>query len=220
MAKLLKDYRGIKKKTIYDVAEFVGVSHTYISQIENGKKLPSKNIFFLLTFYLSDFNEISYSEQNLKQTLKRIDDELGEQEAKSLKDEYDRVDKLLKLYSHYRNLDKIKLEEEYFLYVGKMIAEELKESNELLTARIHNKILLNRNTGSSEIIKEPFLDLKWLLNQKEFYVFYGNEFDTQKLSEKYDDADTLYYNILNDDDLNIINSIIEAYISNKYKKIN
>ncbi|WP_105965299.1 helix-turn-helix domain-containing protein [Staphylococcus chromogenes] len=69
-----------------------------------------------------------------------------------------------------------------------------------------NQIIFLSDIGDSF----PLLDLKWLLRQNKFHVFYGGKFMMNT-----DNA--LVPNVLSDDDKKIIYEIVQAYLSTKYE---
>lgn len=215
LGELLKDFRYRRGKTIYEVAEYVGVSHTYISQIENGRKLPSKKVFFPLAYFLVQKNTTNHN-------LNPKDKKTSEFNLDLAYAEYQNVEMLLINYSDYQKINKLKLEEEYFQYVTDKLIKNYKESQEILDASRANRVLINKNTGSTDVVEEPYLDLEWLLTQKEYSVFYGRDYDTLEDAEisKHPATDHNFSSILKNEDLKIIHSIIDAYISSKYNKIN
>lgn len=54
LGELIKKFRKSKKMSVYDVAKFVGISHSYLTQIENGKrKNPDIEILSKISVFLN-----------------------------------------------------------------------------------------------------------------------------------------------------------------------
>ena len=198
-ALLIKKYRSFRKKTVYEVAEFVEVSPTYISQIENGKKLPSKKVLFPLVRFLGLKNDKGY--------WKKVENE-----------EFDGLD-LLEVYAEYKKINSKELFYEYFNYVSDEIKTNFNELQDL-ERRKNNKFSVNKKNGDIEPTKKPYFDLEWLLTQDQYHVFYGRNYNIQKINkDNVSLSEFSLYNILNDIDIKIIKGLIDAYISNKYMEL-
>ncbi|GEM01938.1 DNA-binding transcriptional regulator, XRE-family HTH domain [Halolactibacillus halophilus] len=198
-ALLIKKYRSFRKKTVYEVADFVDVSPTYISQIENGKKLPSKKVLFPLVRFLGLKNDKGY--------WKKVENE-----------EFDGLD-LLEVYAEYKKINSKELFHEYFNYVSDEIKTNFNELQDL-ERRKNNKFSVNKKNGDIEPTKKPYFDLEWLLTQDQYHVFYGRNYNIQKINkDNVSLSEFSLYNILNDIDIKIIKGLIDAYISNKYMEL-
>jgi transcriptional regulator with XRE-family HTH domain len=198
-ALLIKKYRSFRKKTVYEVAEFVDVSPTYISQIENGKKLPSKKVLFPLVRFLGLKNDKGY--------WKKVENV-----------EFDGLD-LLEVYAEYKKINSKELFHEYFNYVSDEIKTNFIELQDL-ERRKNNKFSVNKKNGDIEPTKKPYFDLEWLLTQDQYHVFYGRNYNIQKINkDNVSLSEFSLYNILNDIDIKIIKGLIDAYISNKYMEL-
>jgi len=198
-ALLIKEFRSYRKKTVYEVAEFVEVSPTYISQIENGKKLPSKKVLFPLARFLGLKNDKGYWEKVYNTNYHEK--------------------KLLEVYAEYKNISFKKLYNEYSDYISSEIRKNLKEFGDIEKRR-NNEFSVNKKNGNVELLKKPYFDLEWLLTQDQYHVFYGREYNIQNLNkDKISISEFSLYNILNDIDIKIIKGLIDAYISNKYLEL-
>lgn len=198
-ANKVRVFREFREKTVYEVADAANVSHTYISQIENGKKLPSEKVLFPLIRFLGAKNDKGYM-------------------AKMENIEYNEAS-LLEAYARYKELDEDTLLHRYSQYVLDNIT---KDFNILTNAEVrnNNKIKISRKNDELFPLETPYYDLKWLLNQKDFYVMYGREYDIQELQKKeIDVSERSIFNVLKDEDISTIQDLIEAYLSNKYDKI-
>lgn len=199
-AKAVKDFRTFRGKTVYEVAKASGVSHTYISQIENGKRVPSLKVLFPLVRFLGAENDKGY---------------LGKMENI----EYNESG-LLDIYAECKDVEAKNIHEKYLEYITEDIRKELSilHDPEMID---NNQIKINKNDNRITSIEKPYYDLKWLLNQSENYIFYGREYDIRGLKKESEIiTSTDIYSILTEEDLATISDLIEAYISNKYPKIN
>lgn len=199
-AEHLKELRLFRKKTVYEVAEASSVSPTYISQMENGQKLPSQKILFSLARYLGSKNDKGFME-------------------KVEKDYYDGLN-LIKIYAEYKGLQYNKVWSSYFEYVSEELKKETNFLFDSIELKKENKLKINKNTEEITALDTPFLDLEWLLHQKDFYVFYGHDYDTREVQKKKETIETNdFYNTLAEEDIKMISALIKTYISNKYEKV-
>ena len=81
-----------------------------------------------------------------------------------------------------------------------------------------NRLMLPKGKTKGEVLDDPVFDLTWLLTQNRFELFYGRDYLLND-DHQADDERRFYYNTINDEDKNIINALIKAYISAKYSKI-
>lgn len=199
-AEHLKELRLFRKKTVYEVAEAISVSPTYISQMENGQKLPSQKILFSLARFLGLKNDKGYI-------------------LKMENDDFDGT-KLIEIYADYKKLDKKVFLNRFISYT----VEEVKNDAEILfnnyELKKENKLKINKNTEEITPLDTPYLDLEWLLQQKDFHVFYGLDYDTREVQKKQGHIETIdFYNTLSEEDIKMISGLIKTYISNKYEKV-
>lgn len=189
---MIKKQRNLKDATIYDVGKLADVTNTYISQIENGKKLPSKKVIFLIAHFLG----IHSGENN------------------NFREE------IIREYAKLKDIDETELMNEFQTYIKDYLDEKMKPMKKMAEDWDNNRIQAKKNTLETQRIEKPYFDLKWLLNQKEYEVLYGREYDIQGTQWVGKDImDKMLFNRLNDEDIKIIREMIEAYISNRYKKI-
>lgn len=199
-AEHLKELRLFRNKTVYEVAEANSISPTYISQMENGQKLPSQDLLFSIARFLGLKNDKGYI---LKMT----------------NDEFDGT-KLIKIYADYKKLDKKVFLNRFISYT----VEQVKKDTEVLfnnfELKKENKLKINKNTKEITALDTPFFDLEWLLHQKDFYVFYGHDYDIREVQKKKKSIETNdFYNTLPEEDIKMISALIKTYISNKYEKV-
>ena len=195
LGSLLKSLRIDLKATIYEIAEMINVSNTYISQIENDKKIPSNIVFFR---YLYRFKIHFNRDTNFKDI---SDNHIGK--------------RLLILYANKKKKSVEKLFLQYLSFSKSAHLNDLKTYNKTSS----NNIALHKWSHDKTEIERPYFDLEWLITQKDFEVFYGQKYDIQNsVNEKNKGKELRFYNRLNDEDLKIIHGMIEAYISNRYNK--
>ncbi|MFT0636505.1 helix-turn-helix domain-containing protein [Staphylococcus ureilyticus] len=188
-----RELRSYLKMTLEDFSYNVGLSKSYINQIEKNERIPSKNKLFQMLCY---FNEFQKLEPQLP------------------------TDDILHSFSNQKKLDESRLKKDYEKYV-KEFKENLKQHEANIGAQIRNidtnKIAYPTDHNKKiEELDKPYFDLEWLLTQKEFHVFYGNKFYTDKNKIHTDSVDELTYNKLNDDDKKMIKNIIENIFETKY----
>ncbi|MFB4472729.1 helix-turn-helix domain-containing protein [Oceanobacillus caeni] len=192
ISKLMKKQRKIREATLAHLESMVGVTASYLSQVENGNKLPSKEVLFKLAHWLSVHSE----------------------------NEYQFKEELFSAYAEYKKIDKDDLMVEFSIFIKKYLDEKTKPLREWADDWSNNRIQATKHTLDAKRIEKPYFDLKWLLTQKEYEVFYGREYDiqgTQWVGENI--MDKVMFNRLHDEDIEIIHDMIEAYISNRYGKV-
>ena len=200
---MLKTNRSIKNLTTYDLGHQTGVSNAYISKIENGSRLPSETVLFSLVLNLG-FDSYSDVLQLRKNTDSRL---------------YSSV-KILTKYAEYKNINKDDLLERYDDFHFKYL-ESLKVSKKDIDKINEHEIKIPKNSSESINIEEPYLDLKWLLTQDKYEVFYGKDYDFLRLKGEKFDPDIIgfhHHHLLNREDLQTIYNVIEEILSNKYEK--
>lgn len=192
-----KELRSELDLTLEELSNMIGLSKSYINQIEKNERTPSKKKLFEILFYFNEYQEL---EPPLP------------------------VDEIFTLFANQKKLDYDLLAEEYRGYVNDF-KSEIEKKNEKFNARIEN-IVSNRieyPTDHDKKLREldkPYYDLEWLLSQKDFHLFYGRDFHTDNKQIHTDSLDAFTYSKLSEEDKKMIKSIIEAIFSNKYKKYN
>lgn len=186
----MKKQRKLRDVTLSDLERAVEVTASYLSQVENGNKLPSKEVLFKIAHWLGVHSGNNFEEE------------------------------LIYVYAEYKNIDNNELMEEFQTFIKDYLDEKMKPMKKMADDWGNNKIQVTKNTLDAKRIDKPYFDLKWLLTQKEYEVFYGREYDIQGTQWVGKDImDKMLFNRLNDEDIKIIREMIEAYISNRYKKI-
>lgn len=192
ISKLIKEQRYLREITLYELEEIVGVTASYLSQVENGNKLPSKRVLFLITHFLGIHTGV---ENNFQE-------------------------KLIKEYAGVKELNESELWKEYRTFIKEYLDEKMKPMRKWADDWNNNRIQATKNTLDAKRIEKPYFDIKWLLTQKDFEVFFGRDYDIQGTQWQGSDMmDKILFNRLNDEDIKIIHDLIEAYISNRYKKV-
>lgn len=191
ISKLIKEQRKIKGMTLNELEGFTGSTASYLSQIENGNKIPSEKVIFSLAYFLEDRSNVNSNYQ----------------------------EELITEYAVIKDVDRNSLWSGFqkFQRFNDNLLQKMEESmNESVGITNKNKFKLKKGTLKAEPLEEPYFDLKWLLTQKEYEVFYGRDYNINLGEES--KSDKVFYPRLRDEDLKIIHGIIEAYISNKYER--
>ncbi len=190
ISKLIKEQREIKGMTLNELENAVGVTASYLSQVENGNKIPSEKVIFSIAYFLDN--------------------------SPNVKNNYQ--EKLITEYANIRGLNENELWNDFQRFRANLIREVEYSLNNSIDIVNKNKFKLKKGTLKAEPIEEPYFDLKWLLTQKEYEVFYGRDYNINPGEKSI--LDKLFFHRLRDEDIKIIHGIIEAYISNKYEKNN
>ncbi|HDL0590293.1 helix-turn-helix domain-containing protein [Staphylococcus aureus] len=216
---LLKKARESAELSINKLSMLTDISPTYISRIEKQKdKLPSNEIAFTLISWLSGMQK---DNSELKKVAgKEIDDMFL---ASLIQTKYHKEIKKKEMSQEEIELKFEKISYDYYDFLKRFNDSLRNERNEALEKVYKNHFLTNSKEGSLVIDQEnineriknlPILDLKWLLTQKKFEVFFGRDYLFENNKKEF------YYNTISDEDKKIIFSIITAYFNEKYEKIN
>ncbi|WP_413357513.1 helix-turn-helix domain-containing protein [Robertmurraya sp. 2P01SA] len=187
ISKLIKEQRKIKDMTLNELENVIGVTASYLSQVENGNKLPSEKVLFSIAYYL---------------------------DIRPVKNNYQ--EKLITEYANIKGLNEKELWNDFRKFKASLIRDVEYSLNNSIDTVNKNKFKLKKGTLKAEPIEEPYFDLKWLLTQKEYEVFYGRDYNINPGDKSI--LDKLFFHRLRDEDIKIIHGIIEAYISNRYEK--
>ncbi|PLR81857.1 hypothetical protein CVD25_15420 [Bacillus canaveralius] len=187
ISKLIKEQRKIKDMTLNELENAIGVTASYLSQVENGNKLPSEKVLFSIAYYL---------------------------DIRSVKNNYQ--EKLITEYANIKGLNEKELWNDFRKFQASLIRDVEYSLNNSIDTVNKNKFKLKKGTLKAEPIEEPYFDLKWLLTQKEYEVFYGRDYNINPGEKSI--LDKLFFHRLRDEDIKVIHGIIEAYISNRYEK--
>jgi len=206
LGEIIKINREFFGFTTYQLGELVGVTNAYISKIENGSRLPSKKIMFILARILG-VQKVKYTEDGYE----------------VIETELTPSDDIIKEYAEVKEYDEGELLDEFEAYLNKHNENVTKRINDEKQALKDNRVEYARNVNRQiyNVTEKPYYDLKWLLTQKKFEVFYGKEYDFYRpKNHDYEirNFSTQHYNIMNEDDLKMIHNIIEEILSNKYEK--
>ncbi|MFD1363429.1 helix-turn-helix domain-containing protein [Lentibacillus salinarum] len=193
ISNLIKEQRKIKGMTLNELEKVAGVTASYLSQVENGNKIPSKKVLFSIAYFLDDRSNVKNNYQG----------------------------KLITEYAAIKELNKNELWNDFQRFQrfhSNLIREMENSMNESIDTVNKNKFRIKKGALKAEPIAEPYFDLKWLLTQKDYEVFYGSDYNINSGEES--ELDKVFYPRLRDEDKKIIHGIIEAYISNRYEKRN
>lgn len=195
----LKEIREFKKMSLNKLAKEADISPSYISKLENNpNKTPSDEMLFKITHGLcapidKDMDHTMTSGDILEEFYLTDNYELNEKEIS------------VKLF-------------EFLEFTKDVLTKATNNIINMEQTIYENRLKINKNTLNSEVTDYPYFDLKWLLSQNKFKVYYGRQHlikDISNLSGK----ERLDYNELSKHDLNTISAIIEAYIGSNYKKL-
>lgn len=194
---LLKSIRTQNGLTLKEFGEIFDVTTTYLSQVENNKKLISKKLLFEIIYYFYIYQEF---------------------------DELISYNEILNAYSIAKEIPLTSLNNEFEKFKNKM--QKSTESStttlkELTDRYTSNKLMINKKTGSNAKLDLPFFDLEWLLTQNDYEVFFGRDFFTneKQWEESKDIYEKILFNKLSDADKKTIHNIIKEFLSNKYKNV-
>lgn len=194
---LLKSIRTQNGLTLKEFGEIFDVTTTYLSQVENNKKLISKKLLFEIIYYFYIYQEF---------------------------DELISYNEILNAYSIAKEIPLTSLNNEFEKFKNKM--QKSTESStttlkELTDRYTSNKLMINKKTGSNTKLDLPFFDLEWLLTQNDYEVFFGRDFFTneKQWEESKDIYEKILFNKLSDTDKKTIHNIIKEFLSNKYKNV-
>ncbi|UXU51435.1 helix-turn-helix domain-containing protein [Staphylococcus arlettae] len=195
---VLNKYRELAGLSINQLGKEASITPTYISRIQNNPdKLPSKKVLLKLASVLKLVEE-THNPIYLEELLYAYCEEKGLSEEEFQKLNY-----------------------EFYMFMNERIdstKEELKETkdkifkNQFVINRTNQSFLYLKNSETlQEISNYPLFDLKWLLTQKKYEVFFGRNIE---LNEKKG-----FYNVLKEEDVHIIYKLIEGYLHAKYNGV-
>ncbi|RIO39945.1 hypothetical protein BUZ60_11945, partial [Staphylococcus nepalensis] len=108
-----------------------------------------------------------------------------------------------------------------FYYLSKLKKDTTKNQNH--TDEIFkNEVKVLKGDSIAEIMDNPYFDLNWLISQRDYEVFYGRKHLTKSetiYNNKLTPKNMYYYNTLDNNDLNTIKKLIEAYLDSKYHRV-
>lgn len=193
----IKDLRKDLRMTLEEFSEVIGLSKSYINQIEKNERVLSKKKLFETIYYFNQYQ--------------KIDPPLPTNE-------------MLKVFANQKSLNIDTLQDEYYEFET-TLQEKQKNATGKFSKKMdsisENKIEYptNHNKDIKEIDK-PLFDLEWLLSQDEYHLFYGRKYHTDTSKVHTDTLDKLTYNKLSEEDKKMIKKVIEAIFENKYNKYN
>lgn len=210
-SEILKRYRLQENLSINKLSKLSGVSTTYISKLENNNRAyPTVEIIFNLAYGLTMKIKEKYKD------IENSDDFL-----------YPQIEEMISSFatsedSNLENETKNTIIDDFIKFIERKEKEFLNKSFGDNKEIYENKVALISNSMDYQKIDYPYFDLKWLLSQNKFEVFYGRDFITDFATIEDDKLNTksmYFYNILDKDDLKTIQKLIEVYLESKYPKI-
>ncbi|HAZ5069718.1 helix-turn-helix transcriptional regulator [Staphylococcus aureus] len=123
---------------------------------------------------------------------------------------HDDIEKLLTIFSENKKISYEQLRTEYDEFVKKFREKQNKHSSKIQRKEI--KLTMNEfNQYQIEEIDEPYFDLKWLLNQSEYKLFYSG----------IDNKNSLGFNeVLSESDKKMLSEIVNSVIQRIYNDEN
>lgn len=189
--------------TIYELAEVLEVSPTYVSQIGNGKRLPSKKLLFKLIYKILE-NDLKKEFTNSSDiTDYKAPDVLGATHG------------LVNSFSKEKNIKLAPLVDELTDYIRTRLKEFIADQSFMGASIKSRNIKIDKVTGKYHEIEKPYFDLAWILRQEESEVMFGGDHLTDMISVS---NDKLAASRLSEDDLTFIFKMIELYLDSKYAK--
>ncbi|UTH16955.1 helix-turn-helix domain-containing protein [Macrococcus epidermidis] len=211
---LLKNEREYYNLSVKRFSDLSDVSTAYISKLENGKRnFPTeKYLYNILKGFKKNLISLTNQYENVDDVSELIDYEIKEILKKFLNAEDSDLKK--------NDLDIIFTKFNDF-YITDM-ENKIKNSTSKEKDIYENKVLLNKNSSSFNIVDKPFLDLEWLLTQNEYEIFYGRSYIFRKnIKNKIslNENDMFFYNTLDNRDIRTIKKLIDVYLQSKFRKI-
>lgn len=210
-SEMLKKYRTKENLSINKLAKLSGVSTTYISKLEkNDRSYPTVEIIFNLAYGIimkikGKYDGIENSDDFLYPQIEEIISSFATSEDSNLDEE-----------------NKNTIIDDFIMFMERKEKEFLNKSFGDNKEIYENKIALVSNSMNYKKTDYPYFDLKWLLSQNNFEVFYGRDFITNFATiedSKLNTKSMYFYNILDKEDLKTIQRLIEVYLESKYPKI-
>lgn len=127
-----------------------------------------------------------------------------------ISEKYDDKEKLLKIFSENKNVDYESLESEYEKHREEYLNQRRNHSNKIYNNEI--KLEINK-LGKIKIteLDEPYFDLKWLLTQSKYKVFFSG---LDKHSEELID----FKDVLNEEDKKMLFDVVNSILKRIYNE--
>ncbi|MGK0576796.1 helix-turn-helix domain-containing protein [Macrococcus capreoli] len=205
----LREYLGI---SINKLGEAANISPTYISRIQNNPaKKPSKKLFLKLTYVFLEkgmLNKIETSPKFQELYFEYIRSFVTDNE-KLTEDEARQVELLNEEATAYFKKTLEEVSSQIF-----NLRENFYKNLFLIQTNDHD-IKSFKNFDMNNLQDKPIFDLKWLLNQEKYEVFYGRD----RLLHNSKKNISIDYNVLSKEDKELIFNLIEAYLKTKYMRL-
>lgn len=204
----LNDLREYLDISINKLGEVAGVSPTYISRIQNNAdKMPSKKIFLKIT---SAFMEKMLSSDENDKTLEKLfklyvqsfiteDEKLSDVQYQELQKLYKEMEEYFKNEMSKKVKGFLNVKEDYY-------------KNLVILENDSYSIQFFKDTDLNILKDKPIFDLKWLLSQEKYCLFYGRG----RVLKTYNGEIHADYNVISKKDKEVIASLIDAYFKANY----
>lgn len=205
----LRAYTGL---SINKLGENAGVSPTYISRIQNNPdKKPSKKVFLKITYAFmtklmaeenKNNSEIKKLYANYMRSFITDNEILNSEEQEQLEALYKETTEYFEKTFKEKATDLFKLKDRFY-------------KNLFLIHTSGNKVEVFDSLDMNTLKEKPLFDLKWLLTQDKYEIFYGRE----RLLTDSKEHLSIDYNTISKGDKEIIFNIIDSYIKTKYMRL-
>ncbi|PKE17383.1 helix-turn-helix domain-containing protein [Macrococcoides caseolyticum] len=194
----LKAYRVKNDLTTRQLGDYLDVSSSYITQLEHGKRMPSKlKLYEILTYFTVNVGVTDLP-----------------------------IEEIIKDYCNNKKVTFDTVYDEYIVYekkYKKMKYESLYGENKD-GEKLHNaQVRIHKDENKIVIIEEPYFNLAWLLSQDDYEVFFLDEFNTQKEARFEGEIpimNSIYGAILTKEDKIMIYEILKQVFKHRFKKRN
>ncbi|MCI2907937.1 MULTISPECIES: helix-turn-helix domain-containing protein [Staphylococcus] len=206
---VLNKYRESLNLSVNKLGELADVSPTYISRLQNNlNKKPSKKVFFKILNTLLDqaFNMGKSPKPLLSELCSTY---LFDDKKEFTKKELKKVENLVEEFIKYTNEEGNKVKKELYESKSKI------ENNKIIFNKKNELLFLNDfEILKNNLVDKPIFDIEWYFTQNQFKILAPRYLITNK------DYNLIDYNVISNEDKNIILNLIIAYLETKYEKIN
>lgn len=197
---ILNEYRELAGLSINQLGRYADITPTYISRMQNtSNKLPSKKVLFKITSVLNVNEKKRNSDYVIKLFKSYAKDKgLTEKEFKEL-------------YLEFNNFiqEQVEMRNDEYAQVKELLYRNLIATNIKNVDSVDSIKYLNDPKVLNDLSNRPVFDLKWLLKQNDYSVFYGRHIFINN-------DETIFYNAIPKEDLKMISKIIDTYLTTKY----
>ncbi len=195
----LKSYREINDLTTRELGDRFDITPSYVTQIEHGKRMPSKNkLFQIMSYFANEIGDFGIGEIPREEIIKEY--------TSNKKAPFEAV---LKEYFEYEDTRK---KEKFEILNG------LNKDGE----KLHNKqVKLYKKESRIEIIEAPYFNLAWLLTQDDFEVFFLDDFNNvteQRIDGEIPIFNSIYASVLSETDKKMIYNVLKEIFEHRFKE--